>query len=166
MSHASAGFGADLASVGEARRFVRRALADMGTEDLEFEACQVVSELATNAVIHAATAFQVDIERDGDTLEIRVSDGSAKSPITKAHSDHATTGRGLRLVAKLATQWGTELTPGGKTVWCILTAGAGDRTGKSQPRAIDGVVRDTPGTPTRPEPRGGAAGFRQTRLAA
>lgn len=166
MSHASAGFGADLASVGEARRFVRRALVDMGAEELEFEACQVVSELATNAVIHAATPFQVELERDGDNLEIRVSDGSEKSPVTKAHSDQATTGRGLRLVAKLATDWGTELTPGGKTVWCILTAGTAERTGKSQLRSSDVSVRDGSAAPTRRGPGSRAADFRQTRLAA
>jgi anti-sigma regulatory factor (Ser/Thr protein kinase) len=120
MSHASAGFRADLASVGEARRFARRALVDLGAEDLEFEACQVVSELATNSVIHAATAFEVELIYVGNVLQVRVSDHSPRIPVPKAHSARATTGRGLRLVAMLADDWGTELRPDSKTVWCVL----------------------------------------------
>lgn len=118
MSHARAGFNSDLASVGEARRFVRRALVGLGAEDLEFEASQLVSELATNAVIHAGTPFDVDLDFDGSELSIRVTDSSPKSPMTKSHSEQATTGRGLRLVGTMATEWGVELRPDGKTVWC------------------------------------------------
>lgn len=166
MSRASARFGADLGSVGEARRFVRRALIDMGAQDLEFEACQVVSELATNSVIHAATAFEVGLEYAGDVLRVRVSDSSPKSPITKSHSVQATTGRGLRLVAKLADEWGTEVRPDGKTVWCTLRAGAArrdtlrpatsdDEAGTPQGRAS--------GTPTR---GGGRSNLSESRVAA
>lgn len=166
MSRASAGFGADLGSVGEARRFVRRALADMGAEDLEFEACQVVSELATNAVIHAATPFQVDLEHDGATLQIRVSDSSPKSPITKAHSDQATTGRGLRLVAKLADAWGTEVRPNGKTVWCTLRAGAG-RTGLPRVVRMGEEATTSKGRASgRGAPGGGLSNLAEARVAA
>jgi hypothetical protein len=30
-------------------------------------------------------------------------------------------GRGLQLVAQIADQWGTRPTPGGKSVWCVLS---------------------------------------------
>lgn len=120
MSHASAAFGADLSSVGEARRFVRRALVDLGAEEMEFEAAQLVSELVTNSVIHAGTPFEVDLYRDGESLRIAVSDGSRRSPVAKSHSAQATTGRGLKLVATLSDAWGTETRSDGKTVWCTL----------------------------------------------
>lgn len=122
MSHARAGFSAELASVGEARRFVRRALVDLGADEFEFEACQLVSELATNAVIHAATPFEVDLDYVRGELRIHVSDASPKSPVTKSHSDQATTGRGLRLVGTMADQWGVDMRPDGKTVWCSVRA--------------------------------------------
>ncbi|HVA74290.1 MAG TPA: ATP-binding protein [Acidimicrobiales bacterium] len=141
MSHASAGFGADLASVGEARRFVRRALIDMQAEDLEFEACQVVSELATNCVIHAVTPFVVELIYESDVFQIRVSDSSPRSPMTKSHSAQATTGRGLRLVATLADEWGAETWPGGKTVWCTLRSGPA-RRGMRHLVSIDDDVDD------------------------
>lgn len=120
MSHARAAFAPDLASVGEARRFVRRALVELGAEEIEFEAAQVVSELATNSVIHAATRFEVALDHDGECLRIAVSDGSRRIPVAKSHSAQATTGRGLRLVATLAEAWGTEERSDGKTVWCTL----------------------------------------------
>ena len=128
MRHARAGFTADLANVSEARRFARRALMDLGAEELEFETCQLVSELATNAAIHAGTPFEVELDYDGKDLRIRVSDGSPRAPVTKSHSAQATTGRGLRLVSTLAAEWGAELRPDGKTVWCTLRR-ARSRTG-------------------------------------
>lgn len=120
MSHARAAFAPDLASVGEARRFVRRALVDLGAEEMEFEAAQVVSELATNSVIHAGTPFEVELDHDGESLRIAVSDGSRRSPVAKSHSAQATTGRGLKVVSTLADAWGTQARSDGKTVWCIL----------------------------------------------
>ena len=141
MSHARAGFNSDLASVGEARRFVRRALVGMGAEDLEFEACQLVSELATNAVIHAGTPFDVDLDFDNGELSIRVTDSSPKSPMTKSHSEHATTGRGLRLVGTMADEWGVELRPGGKTVWCTVRPGPAPERVKSYSSADEPARR-------------------------
>ena len=168
MSHASAGFGADLASVGEARRFVRRALLDMGAEHLEFEASQVVTELATNCVIHAATPFHVELEYHADALKIRVSDSSPKSPITKSHSPQAMTGRGRRLVASLADRWGTEVRPGGKTVWCTLRGGpARSRTpDMARTHGDPAGVGDIEETSPRRTPGSGPSDFSDSGLAA
>jgi len=124
VNPARAAFGADLANVGEARRFVRRALIDLEIADLDFEASQVVSELATNSVIHAGTQFEVEISYEAGVLRIGVSDLSPRGPIAKSHSERATTGRGLHLVAAVSEDWGTEARPGGKTVWCTLRLGS------------------------------------------
>lgn len=117
----TATFDGDTASVPAARRFVRRALSDLGADDYEYAAGLVVSELATNAVIHARGPFRVTVEVNGDRrVRLAVSDGSRRSPITKAHSADATTGRGLGLVAAMADEWGVERHGTGKTVWVLL----------------------------------------------
>lgn len=131
MRHTRAGFTADLANVSEARRFARRALIDFGAEELEFETCQLVSELATNAAIHAGTPFEIELDYDGKDLRIRVTDGSPRAPVAKSHSEIATTGRGLRLVSSIAEDWGAELRPDGKTVWCTLRRARSRRRGPS-----------------------------------
>ena len=155
MNPARATFSPDLSSVGQARRFVRGALIDLGVEEMEFEAAQLVSELATNSVIHAGTPFGVQLDHDGRLLRIAVSDASPRGPVAKSHSAQATTGRGLKLVAALADEWGTEARSDGKTVWCTLRLdrgrsaapfraeayGAGGPSGRSAP----GSPRGRPG---------------------
>lgn len=120
VADANADFPSELASVGQARRFVRQTLSDWGMESVEPEASQLVTELATNCVIHAGTPFQVRLSVDGQVLRLSVSDGSSRAPITKAHSREATTGRGLDLVAAFSDSWGITTRPDGKTVWCTL----------------------------------------------
>jgi len=81
------------------------------------DAVALVSELATNAVIHARTPFTITVSRDGDTIRVGVHDRSAVSPRRRAYGLDATTGRGLRLVATIASNWGIDAEPGGKVVW-------------------------------------------------
>lgn len=121
MPTASEAFPLDAASVGAARRFVRDALAQWGLARHQDDALQVVTELATNSVLHAFTDFVVTLDMVGTGLRIAVADGSDRSPIVRANSSNATTGRGLALVDALSSDWGVESGPGGKTVWCVLT---------------------------------------------
>ena len=81
----------------------------------------VVSELATNAVIHAGTPFSVTVSSDGSVMRISVSDWSALRPIMRDGSPGAISGRGLRLVAAVAGEWGVDPDPDGKTVWAELS---------------------------------------------
>jgi len=79
----------------------------------------LVTELTTNAVLHAATAYDVDIEQRTDgTVRIGVTDGSPRKPRPRDYATDATTGRGLGLVESLAMAWGTSTRAAGKTVWC------------------------------------------------
>jgi hypothetical protein len=79
----------------------------------------LVTELSTNAVLHAATAYRVSLnQRDDGTIRIGVSDGSPRKPRARYYGVDATTGRGLGLVGSLSAAWGTSVLPGGKTVWC------------------------------------------------
>jgi anti-sigma regulatory factor (Ser/Thr protein kinase) len=108
-------------SVGRARRFCSATLEGWGvTGDLVDTCVLLVSELATNAVLHARTPFTVTIDRD-PTLRVEVHDGDPRPPHTRDYGPEAASGRGLHLVEALAADSGTLTTTGGKAVWFELT---------------------------------------------
>ena len=113
-------------SVPQARLFVRESLASWGLDAMIEAAVLVVSELTTNAVLHARTELVVRLAvNDAGGLRIEVVDAAEGHPRVRGHSAGATTGRGLFIVEDLAREWGVEPAgPGpGKTVWVELTAG-------------------------------------------
>jgi anti-sigma regulatory factor (Ser/Thr protein kinase) len=109
----------------DARRFVTTLLSGrVQAEDVE-SAALVVSELVTNAVVHAGTPVELQVELDGRLLRLRVADGDGRPPVPRrAVSDSLSTGRGLRLLEVLSTRWGVEPVrdsgSSGKVVWCEL----------------------------------------------
>jgi anti-sigma regulatory factor (Ser/Thr protein kinase) len=118
---AEASFRPDVATVGEARRFVSDILSAWDADALSWTAMLLVTELATNAVLHASTPYDVTLERRGDgTLRLGVTDGSVRKPRARDYAVDATTGRGLGLVESLALAWGTSSLDNGKTVWCDI----------------------------------------------
>src|SRR5207253_1579374 len=111
-------FPAELGSVAAARRFVRDALGDLD-EDHRYAMTLVVSELATNALLHAATSFEVSIHHD-DVVRIDVSDGDPTPPVRRHAGPTDTSGRGLHLIEQLCSRWGVDTRPDGKRVWCEI----------------------------------------------
>lgn len=109
---------AELSSVGDARRFLRGALTDWGADDYEGGAAQVLTELATNAALHARSAYTVHLVLERSALLVEVTDSSPVRPQQRHYGSEATTGRGIALVEALSTAWGVESSPTGKTVWC------------------------------------------------
>jgi anti-sigma regulatory factor (Ser/Thr protein kinase) len=109
------------ASVGVARRFTVDTLRRWGRDDLTTSGALLVSELVTNAILHARTMIQVILERRDDAVRVEVRDGSPVRPALRNHGLDATTGRGLALVSKLAESWGVDVTAAGKVVWAQLT---------------------------------------------
>ena len=108
-------------SVGAARRYAVRGLDERGLQHLQDDVRTIVSELATNAVLHARTPFTVSLGVDPTGLRVAVTDGSPVQPRLRRRDDEeATTGRGLRIIAELCTAWGVEARSGGKTTWCYL----------------------------------------------
>jgi hypothetical protein len=97
---------ADPASVGQARRFTRGVLRDWGLEELTDTVVLLTSELATNAVLHARTAFAVVVSRTKSGVRVDVLDGSVVAPRPRQPSPTAGTGRGVNMVAALADKWG------------------------------------------------------------
>jgi anti-sigma regulatory factor (Ser/Thr protein kinase) len=76
-----------------------------------------VSELATNAVLHARTPFVLSVDRRVCLVRVVVSDGSVEKPELQRPSAAATTGRGLNLIDHMVDRWGVDIRPDGKDVW-------------------------------------------------
>jgi anti-sigma regulatory factor (Ser/Thr protein kinase) len=117
------------ATVAEARQWARAVLTAWDADELEWELSQLLTEVVTNAVLHAGTPLRVVLEQDVESGRLRceVSDGSPVQPRLRHHSAEATTGRGLRLLENVAASWGVQRTSGGKTVWFELDGESGGR---------------------------------------
>jgi anti-sigma regulatory factor (Ser/Thr protein kinase) len=107
------------ASAGAARRFVADVLGE--SHPLIDTALLLVSELASNAILHAGSALVVCLRVTDRHLRIEVSDGDPRRPMLKQYDDDAVTGRGLHIVDAMADRWGVAEIEGGKAVWFELT---------------------------------------------
>jgi anti-sigma regulatory factor (Ser/Thr protein kinase) len=83
----------------------------------------LVSELVTNAVVHAGSALIVEVHVAGGRITVTVEDTCSISPGLRRDlpDDDATHGRGMLLVATLARSWGCEETGTGKRMWFELS---------------------------------------------
>jgi len=117
-------FGADLTSVSASREFTRRALTGEAPDAAVDAAVLVVSELATNALLHAASAFEVSVEADV-MLRVAVTDDSRDLPVVnRGVSRHAASGRGMWMVEQMCERWGIDPAADGKRVWAELSPAA------------------------------------------
>jgi anti-sigma regulatory factor (Ser/Thr protein kinase) len=113
------------ASISRARRFVRGAFESLGAQALVDDAELLISELATNALLHARSAFTIEVTRNDDRVRICIADSSPLAPKVRSYGEDATTGRGLQLVQTLSAAWGVQPQRPGKTVWVELLVGGG-----------------------------------------
>jgi anti-sigma regulatory factor (Ser/Thr protein kinase) len=110
----------DPRSAGAARRHVRGVLADAGLDHLSDTASLAVSELVTNAVVHAASVVQLTVEVHPRRVRVEVEDRGAQVPVRRAYTDTMRTGRGVGLVEDTVERWGVVDLPDGKIVWFEL----------------------------------------------
>jgi anti-sigma regulatory factor (Ser/Thr protein kinase) len=110
---------------------VQHRLADLPDELLN-TITLLVSELATNAVLHAHTPFDVVVRHRGGRVRVSVADENPATPVLKDYGVDAVTGRGMQLVAALASDWGTEAAKGGKSVWFEMAAEADELVGHNR----------------------------------
>ena len=111
----------DARAAGSARAFTRRALSDVADEAHLQDVLLVVSELVTNAVMHAGTRARLELRLLDDAVEVRLTDGDRRTPRRRTLvGGPAAQGRGLVLLQALAERWGADTEPGGKTVWAVL----------------------------------------------
>jgi GAF domain-containing protein/anti-sigma regulatory factor (Ser/Thr protein kinase) len=108
-------------AVPRARRFVQQLLSGSAAAGLTDDVELVVTELVTNALIHAEPPLQVAVEVHGDVVRVEVADGSRLAPLRSVAAEDAMTGRGLSLVEALSAGWGVEPRGSGKVVWARLT---------------------------------------------
>ncbi|MFD7443864.1 ATP-binding protein [Streptomyces sp. NPDC059909] len=83
----------------------------------------IVSELVTNAVVHAPGPYALALTADADagTVDVAVDDGSTAAPVPRRpDATAATGGRGLRIAEDLGARLFTEPVPGGKRVHATL----------------------------------------------
>jgi PAS domain S-box-containing protein len=129
-------------SVSEARGLVRRTLLDAGCDHLVEPAVLATSELVTNALVHAGTPIEVNVEMLHEGVRVEIADGSRHLPARRAYGASAGTGRGLLTVESLVDCWGVRREGAlGKVVWFELGT-AGGRTAE-QPSAGDDAL-DSP----------------------
>jgi anti-sigma regulatory factor (Ser/Thr protein kinase) len=75
-----------------------------------------VSEIATNALLHARTPFRVRVSRNS-VIRVEVQDSSSVRPMRREISAAEVSGRGLAIVDQLADRWGVAESVEGKCVW-------------------------------------------------
>jgi hypothetical protein len=114
---------ADAASAGKARDFVGLHLLEHDLGRLVEDVRLVVSELATNAMVHARTAFGVTLEGSGRSVLLTVQDGSTTLPSRRHAGDLDLGGRGVSIIEIVSRDWGVNEWPGrGKSVWASFDA--------------------------------------------
>jgi anti-sigma regulatory factor (Ser/Thr protein kinase) len=81
----------------------------------------VLSELVTNAVLHAGTDVHVTIRVGGvDRVHLEVGDATPELPALQAVAPDRIGGIGLQIVDQLVAAWGVRTTGPGTVVWADL----------------------------------------------
>jgi anti-sigma regulatory factor (Ser/Thr protein kinase) len=115
------------------------------------DAAVILSELLSNALRHARPLASGEVrvawDRQGDAVEVSVSDGGSSTEPRRRHPTLSSLGgRGLGIVESLADCWGVREEDGATTVWALLrVTSRAPQTGRitsGSPRA------DAPGHPT------------------
>jgi anti-sigma regulatory factor (Ser/Thr protein kinase) len=112
----------DPEAVQQARRWVAELMERLGRDDLVDSAELGVSELVTNAILHADPPITVRVRGTRSHPRVEVRDHSHHPPEVNAEMTDeenllSTIGRGLGIVALYSSTWGSEIVPDGKTVW-------------------------------------------------
>jgi anti-sigma regulatory factor (Ser/Thr protein kinase) len=100
-------FPPDPGQVRAARHFAMGVVGRWGldAEDVDL----VVSELATNAVLHGRSPFTLSLKQEGRRVIITVADDNSTLPMAlPVVSAYARNGRGLGIVARLSVDWGVQ----------------------------------------------------------
>ncbi|SOF02367.1 Serine phosphatase RsbU, regulator of sigma subunit [Streptomyces sp. OV198] len=116
----------DLRGVRDARGFVHDHLGSWGLEDLSDPLELIVSEIVTNALVHAGSDVDVRLRAFPDRVRLEVRDSDSNppvpSPLALAEEENAEAehGRGMLIVQTLAEEWVSSPNGRGKTVSLTL----------------------------------------------
>jgi DNA-binding NarL/FixJ family response regulator len=113
-------YAADASICSLARRQLTEVLRVWGFDHVLDEAQLLMTELVTNAILHASSAVDVELKRRAGGIRVEVTDtGAGALERVDAELDD-THGRGLMLVEVMASDWGTASNGTTKTVWFEL----------------------------------------------
>jgi len=114
-------------SPARARRWIRGICSARGLAGLADGARLLISELMTNALLHAGSRCRVTVDIGAHTMRLQVTDEGrrelravAPHSCTDSEYDFVVSGRGLTLMAALPDRWGVAHHSTGKSVWCTL----------------------------------------------
>jgi len=148
-------------SVGAARRFVTGLIQDVPA-DVQDSVALMVSELSTNALVHAGGGFDLVVDRTEDSVFVSVSDRGDGTPALQSPESTEPHGRGLRIVDALSDEWGTSApSDRGKTVWFRIslrspgTGRSGDRSAGSEMAGPEAPDQQPAGRPAETSTRSG-----------
>src|SRR4051794_36429838 len=129
----------DPAAPQQARRFVAATLEDAGLAEIREVAELLVSELVTNAVVHAASAVQIEVERDDAGVLVRVRDADTGPLVMRAGggAECEEGGRGSCLVDGLAESGDTD-PGGGRKCVCSRPAAGPQPAAPTADRNVEG----------------------------
>ncbi|MGY2876330.1 anti-sigma regulatory factor (Ser/Thr protein kinase) [Marmoricola sp. URHA0025 HA25] len=148
-------------SVRLARDWVSGVLREIGHSELADSARLAVSELVTNAILHAEPPMTVTVRGTPEHPRIEVTDQSLVPP-QRRHSEllidveddrsWATVGRGLDLVASYSVRWGADISPNGlgKVVWFEPSDGVRESPTEGEVFTMDAALADLPVVPADP----------------
>jgi DNA-binding NarL/FixJ family response regulator len=118
LAEAHATFPEDRTAPGAARRLVDDTLRRWDCADALGTVSLLVSELVTNAVVHAHAVPEVAVLLCADRIRVEVADDSPELPTPRRAGIHDTSGRGLAMVEDMSAAWGADPDGnGGKVVW-------------------------------------------------
>jgi hypothetical protein len=121
--------------IGAARHFAQTAAEAWGCASSDLSL--VVSELATNACVHARSPFTVSLRRHGSRVVVEVTDEDP-TPAVVGPPATGSSGRGMQIVAALACEWGVTGHHPGKSVWAVLDCPeATGKDGSRRPSFVD-----------------------------
>ncbi|HEX6921605.1 MAG TPA: GAF domain-containing protein [Actinomycetes bacterium] len=110
-------------AVPRARSFAADLLHSWHEAELEVDVGVLVTEVVTNALLHAGPPVLLRLVRLVDGVRIEVEDSSRALPLRSRPGTDAMTGRGIMLVEALCRAWGVEPLEFGKVVWCEVVRG-------------------------------------------
>ncbi len=126
----------DPRAAGAVRRFLREQLGTWGIDEDTIDSAELcASELVNNVIMHARSAFQLNVHLEENVLTVTVRDVGVVAPGEgQAHAlvtDEDTMrvfGRGLTLIDAIADRWGSDQDVSGTIAWFVIELANGSRS--------------------------------------
>lgn len=119
-----------------AREWLRDICTTCGLDAVTDDAELIVSELVTNVFLHAHTNCLISAEPGDHVIRVEVTDEDQTDVRPVSAADGSERGRGLHIVAVLASDWGIQYERTGKTIWFTVSSNADADTSPRMQQAL------------------------------